>query len=139
VEYIYAGDAHFEPPIKEAADGSFQPAPIPHSPHVLLIFGWCLHVGGRFCDCAQTCDKSYTGMFFDGCVCRWAVAHFGQKPAVSPLNCIALCLHLHAALRAPVVGELRGYSLIIGGQTRADFVHTVQTMQTFQTLQDHRK
>ena len=30
-------------------------------------------------------------------------------------------------------------SYIIGGQTRADFVHTMQTMQTFQTLQDHRK
>ncbi len=27
----------------------------------------------------------------------------------------------------------------IGGQARADFVHTMQTMQTFQTLQDHRK
>ena len=27
----------------------------------------------------------------------------------------------------------------IGGQTRADFVHTMQTMQTFQTLQDHQK
>ncbi len=25
----------------------------------------------------------------------------------------------------------------IGGQTHADFVHTMQTMQTFQTLKDH--
>jgi hypothetical protein len=49
-------------------------------------------------------------MFFDGCVCRWSVAHFGQKPAGSPLNCIALCLLRHAALRAPAVGELRGCS-----------------------------
>jgi hypothetical protein len=57
------------------------------------------------------CNKSYTGMFFDGCVCRWAVVHFGQKPAGSPLNCIALCLLRHSALRAPVVGELLGCSL----------------------------
>ncbi len=60
--------------------------------------------------CAQTCDKSYT-VFFDCCVCRWAVAHFGQKPAGSQLNRIALCLLLHAALQAPVFGELRGCSL----------------------------
>ncbi len=30
-------------------------------------------------------------------------------------------------------------TIVIGGQTRADFVHTMQTMQTFQTLQDQRK
>ena len=49
-------------------------------------------------------------MFFDGCVCRWAVAHFGQKPAGSPLNCIALCRLRQAALRGPEPGEFRGCS-----------------------------
>ena len=33
----------------------------------------------------------------------------------------------------------KNWGMYIGGQTRADFVHTMQTMQTFQTLQDHRK
>ncbi len=111
VEYLYPSDADFEHPVEEAADCSFQQAPGPHSQHVLFVFGWRLHVGCWYCNCAQTCDKSYTGMFFDGCVCRWAVVHFGQKPACSPLNCIALCLLRHAALWEPVVGELRGFSL----------------------------
>jgi hypothetical protein len=30
------------------------------------------------------CDKAHMGMFFDGCVARWAVAHFGQKQAAAP-------------------------------------------------------
>jgi hypothetical protein len=34
---------------------------------------------------------------------------------------------------------IRDQGQSIGGQARADFVHTMQTMQTFQTLQDHRK
>jgi hypothetical protein len=48
------------------------------------------------------------GMYFDGFLARWAVAHFGQAPAGSPLNCIALCLLRHAALRGPHDGDLRG-------------------------------
>jgi hypothetical protein len=40
----------------------------------------------------------------------WVVAHFGQAPAGSPLNCIALCLLRHAALRGPAAGDLRGAS-----------------------------
>jgi hypothetical protein len=40
-----------------------------------------------------------------------------------------------------LTGSLSAIVLLqsIGGQTHADFVHTMQTMQTFQTLQDHRK
>jgi hypothetical protein len=108
--YIFPGDPAFEPPVVEAADGSFQPAPGPFGPQVRFVFGWRLHVGCWSGNCSQTCDKSFTGMFFDGCVARWAVAHFGQKPAGSPLNCIVLCLLRHAALRGPASGELRGAS-----------------------------
>jgi hypothetical protein len=49
-------------------------------------------------------------MEFDGCCCRWAVAHFGQKPAGSPLNCVVLCLLRHGAMRGPAAGERRGAS-----------------------------
>jgi hypothetical protein len=73
-------------------------------------YGWRLHVGCWPGDCCQTCDKALCGFFFDGCLARWAVAHFGQAPAGSPLNCIALCLPRHAALRGPAAGELRGAS-----------------------------
>jgi hypothetical protein len=50
-------------------------------------------------------------MSTDGCIARWGVAHFGQKPAGCPLNCIALCLLRHAALRGANKGELRGASV----------------------------
>jgi hypothetical protein len=58
----------------------------------------------------QTCDKALCCCYIDGTVARWAVAHFGQAPAGSPLNCIALCLLRHAALRWPAAGDLRGAS-----------------------------
>ena len=64
----------------EAADGSFLPAQGQHGQQAKFVFGWRLHVGCWSGDCAQTCNKAYTGMFVDGCICRWAVAHFGQKP-----------------------------------------------------------
>ena len=44
----------------------------------------------------------------DCCVARWAVAHFGQKPAGSPLNCFTLCLLRHLAMRGVAPGERRG-------------------------------
>ncbi len=57
---------------------------------------------GRLHVRCQTCDKAYTSMFFDGCVCRLAVAHLGKKPAAgSQLNCIMFCLLWHAAMRLP--------------------------------------
>lgn len=79
-------------------------------PQVQLLFGWRLHVGCWPWDCCHTCDKSCNGMEFDGCRCRWAVAHFGQKPAGSPLNCVVLCLLRHGAMRGPAAGERRGAS-----------------------------
>ena len=110
VRRVYDGDPGFEPPVVVGADGSFQPAPGPHGPQVRFEFGWRLHVGCWPGDCCQTCDKALCCMFFDGCVARWAVAHFGQKPAGCPLNCVALCLLRHAAMRGPGPGELRGSS-----------------------------
>jgi hypothetical protein len=50
-------------------------------PQVRLVFGWRLHVGCWPWVCCQTCDKACNGMEFDGCCCRRAVAHFGQKTA----------------------------------------------------------
>ena len=79
-------------------------------PQVRLLFGWRLHVGCWPWDCCHTCDKACNGMEFDGCCCRWAVAHFGQKPAGSPLNCVVLCLLRHGAMRSPAAGERRGAS-----------------------------
>ena len=110
VSTIYPEDADFEPSMVENEDGSFQPAHGPHRPQGRFVFGWRLHAGCWSGNCCQTCDKALTGLFFDGCVARWAVAHFGQKPAGCPLNCIALCLLRHAALRGPAPGELRGAS-----------------------------
>jgi hypothetical protein len=94
VRRVYDGDPDFEPPVEVGADGSFQPIPGPHGPQIQFECGWRFHVGCWPGCCWQTCDKSYCGMFFDGCVARWAVAHFGQKPAGCPLNCIALCLSI---------------------------------------------
>ncbi len=110
VRRVYEGDPDFDPPTVVGADGSTQPAHGPHGPQAIFEYGWRLHVGCWPGDCCQTCDKSLCGFYFDGCVARWAVAHFGQAPAGSPLNCIALCLLRHAALRGPAPGELRGAS-----------------------------
>jgi hypothetical protein len=110
VRRVYDGDADYVPPTVTGPDGSEQPAPGPHGPQAIFEYGWRLHVGCWPGDCCQTCDKSMCGMYFDGCLARWAVAHFGQAPAGSPLNCIALCLLRHAALRGPHDGQLRGAS-----------------------------
>ena len=110
VRRVYDGDADYVPPTVVGADGSEQPAPGPHGPQAIFEYGWRLHVGCWPGDCCQTCDKSMCGMYFDGFLARWAVAHFGQAPAGSPLNCIALCLLRHAALRGPHDGDLRGAS-----------------------------
>jgi hypothetical protein len=110
VRYIYESDPEWQPPTVVGADGSVQPAPGPHGPQAIFVFGWRLHVGCYPGTCCQTCDKALCGFFFDGCLARWAVAHFGQAPAGSQLNCIALCLLRHAAMRGPASGDLRGGS-----------------------------
>jgi hypothetical protein len=110
VRCVYEGDPDWTTPATVCADGSFQPAPGPHGPQAVFEYGWRLHVGCWPCNCCQTCNKALCGFFFDGCLSRWAVAHLGQAQASSPLNCIALCLLLHAALRGPAAGELRGAS-----------------------------
>ena len=110
VRRVYEGDPEFELPTVVGKDGSIQPAYGQHGPQGIFEWGWRLHVGCWPGDCCQTCDKALCGFFFDGCVARWAVAHFGQAPAGSPLNCIALCLLRYAALRGPAAGDLRGAS-----------------------------
>ena len=105
--YIWPGDPEYEEGEEEASPISGLDS---RRPKQRLVFGWRLHVGCTPENCCQTCDKSYTGMEFDGTVCRWAVAHFGQKPAGSPLNAVGLCLLRHVAMRAPERGERRGAS-----------------------------
>ena len=84
-------------------------------------FGWLLHVGRWPGSCCGTCDKAYNEMEFDGCLARSAAAHFGQGPAGLTLNCVALCLLRHMALRNPAPGERRGDSVISGnGVARVD-------------------
>ena len=71
-------------------------------PQQQFEFGWRLHVGCWPGDCCQTCDKAYIGMPMDGCVARWAVAYFGQKPAGSPLNCLDMMRGLRVLFWPPV-------------------------------------
>ena len=63
-------------------------------------WGMRLHVGCSPASCTRVCDKSANGVASDGCIMRWAVAHFGQATAGSPLNCLALCLLRHMARRS---------------------------------------
>ncbi len=107
VRRIYDGDPDWEPPVVVGADGSERPAPGTHGTQFRFVFGWRLHLGCWPGKCAQTCDESYCAMYTDGCIALCAVALFGQKPAGCPLNCIALCLLRHAALRGANTGELR--------------------------------
>jgi hypothetical protein len=120
VRRFYDGDPEWEPPMVMDSDWVWRPAHGPHGAQFRFVFGWRLHLGcwpGKY---AQTCDKSYCAMYTDGCIARWAVAHFCQKPAGCPLNCIALCLLRHAALRRANTGELRGASVrpMLGGRLR---------------------
>jgi hypothetical protein len=109
VRRVYEGDPEFEMPTLVGADGSIQRIPAG------LLPAWPaghLRVGlapPRRLNCCQTCDKALCG-FFDGCVARWSVAHFGQEQAGSAINCITLFLLRHAGLRWPAAVDLRGAS-----------------------------
>ena len=105
VRFVYPEDPEFDHEVTD--DGRLAGN---REPQARLQFGWRLHVGCWPWDCCHTCDKACNGMEFDGCCCRWAVAHFGQKPAGSPLNCVVLCLLRHGAMRRPAAGERRGAS-----------------------------
>ena len=97
-----------KPPEAEAA-----PRP-PRQPVQRLEFGWRLFVGCDPRTCLRFCDKAYSGVDFDGTLCRWAVPHFGEKLAGSVLNAVALCLLRFMALRNPAPGERRGASVQTG-------------------------
>jgi len=66
-----------------------------------LQWGQRLYVGCSTGDCLLICDKSANGFCIDGCLMRWAVAHFGQGPGGCPLNSIAMCLLRYMARRIP--------------------------------------
>lgn len=107
VDRVYPGDPRY-PTLEEAIPGPGQDGP--GDPIEMLVFGWRLVVGCSPETCMGTCDKAMNGMEFDGCLARWAAAHFGQKPAGSPLNSCGLCLLRYIATRRPPPGERRGAS-----------------------------
>jgi hypothetical protein len=67
--------------------------------HQRCVWGYRLHVGCSPADCLGTCEKACSGLCLDGCEMRWAVAHFGQKCAGSPLNVLAMCFLRYLARR----------------------------------------
>jgi hypothetical protein len=69
-----------------------------------------LFVGCSPRTCRGACDKCMNGLCLDGFLMRWAVAHFGQKVAGSPLNSILLALLRHLMRLNPLLGERRGAS-----------------------------
>ena len=85
VRYVHQGDRDWQPRTVVGADGSIQPAPGPHGPQAIFVFGWRLHVGCYPGNCCQTCNKALRGccFLFDGCLALWAVAHFGQAQAAA--------------------------------------------------------
>ena len=66
-----------------------------------LVWGQRLHVGCGPGNCLRICDKAANGFCIDGCLMRWAVAHFGQATAGAPLNSLAMCLLRYMARRRP--------------------------------------
>ncbi len=104
VHSVYEGDPEFEMPTVPVVgeDGSVQPAAhCPHGQQAIFEYCWHLHVGFWPSNCCQTCNKFLCWFFFDSCIARWAVAHFGQAPAGSPLNCMhcACCATRRCAAR----------------------------------------
>ena len=65
----------------------------------LFTWGYRLHVGCWGGNCLGTCEKSLSGLNLDGHDMRWAVAHFGQKIAGSPLNVLAMTFIRYLAQR----------------------------------------
>ena len=85
-----------------------------------FVRGWRLNVGCWPWDCLQICEKSCSGACLDSFFLRWAVAHFGQKCAGSPLNVIALCLLRYLARRG--AGRSSSARAIQGGVWVEDFI-----------------
>ena len=64
-----------------------------------FTWGYRLHVGCWGGNCLGTCEKPLAGLNLDGHDMRWAVAHFGQKVAGSPLNVLAMTFIRYLARR----------------------------------------
>lgn len=87
-----------------------------------FVWGYRLHVGCTPADCLGTCEKACSGLCLDGCEMRWAVAHFGQKCAGSPLNVLAMCFLRYLARRG--MGRYSVPRPIQGGVWVDDFLFT---------------
>lgn len=64
---------------------------------------WCktrrLYLGCSPRTCLGTCDKARSGCCIEGHMFRFAAAHFGQKLAGSPLNCLFMAIIRHLVRR----------------------------------------
>ena len=58
-----------------------------------------LYLGCSPRTCLGTCDKARAGVCIDGLLCRFSCAHFGQKLAGVPLNCILNQFACHCVRR----------------------------------------
>ena len=94
-------------------------------------WGLRLHIGCSPRTCHRVCDKSANGVCTDGCLMRWAVAHFGQATAGSPLNCVALCLLRHMARCSS-----RRFEAARDAATRWPASQTTQTGAVVMSLED---
>ena len=78
---------------------------------------WTTRLGCTPETCTGTCDKSRSGVDLDGMLARFASAHFGEKPAGSPLGVLMLELRRYFARRSSFSGGLpRGRHVPGGGR-----------------------
>jgi len=78
---------------------------------------WTTRLGCTPETCTGTCDKSRSGVDLDGMLARFASAHFGEKPAGSPLGVLMLELRRYFARRPSFCGGLpRGRHVPGGGR-----------------------
>jgi hypothetical protein len=76
---------------------------------------WTTRLGCTPETCTGTCDKSRSGVDLDGMLARFASAHFGEKPAGSPLGVLMLELRRYFARRPSFRGGLPKGRHVPGG------------------------